>query len=180
MTPHRQAFFVTVLAGVIAVVGCKAPPGKGAFNKEQGEQRIATMGVTPETGTGSYAMNENRGDISKAHHVPELDANVLYFAFDSSVIASAERGKLEAVAAYFKNHAGVNLLVEGHCDERGTQEYNRALGERRAQACREFLIQSDLPSNRVQTISYGKDRPADPGHDEAAWSKNRRAEFLAY
>jgi peptidoglycan-associated lipoprotein len=180
MSPHRQVFSVIVLTGVIAVIGCKAPPGKGAFNKDQGEQRIAAMGVTPEAGTGSYAMSENRGDISKARHVPELDANVLYFAFDSSVIATGERSKLEAVAAYFKKHAEENLLVEGHCDERGTQEYNRALGERRAQACREFLIQTGLPARRIQTISYGKDRPADPGHDEAAWGKNRRAEFLTY
>jgi peptidoglycan-associated lipoprotein len=69
--------------------------------------------------------------------------------------------------------------VEGHCDERGTAEYNRALGERRAGAAREELVRMGVEAERITTISYGKDRPADPGHDEASWAKNRRCEFSA-
>ena len=71
-----------------------------------------------------------------------------------------------------------DLLIEGHCDERGTEGYNMALGERRALSIRELLVSLGVPSERVHTVSFGKDRPADPGHNEAAWSKNRRAEFI--
>jgi peptidoglycan-associated lipoprotein len=84
---------------------------------------------------------------------------------------------LETVAAYLKANPG-KLVVEGHCDERGTAEYNRALGERRAIAARNELVKLGVDTGRVSTISYGKDRPADPGHDETAWGKNRRCEFV--
>jgi hypothetical protein len=74
--------------------------------------------------------------------------------------------------------ASDKLLIEGHCDERGTEEYNRSLGERRALALREALAKAGVSPDRVRTLSYGKDKPADPGHDESAWSKNRRGEFI--
>ncbi len=99
------------------------------------------------------------------------------FDFDSARIRPSEETKLEAVAAYLKANPG-KLVVEGHCDERGTAEYNRALGERRAIAARDELVKLGADSSRMSTISYGKDRPADPGHDEAAWGKNRRCEFV--
>jgi peptidoglycan-associated lipoprotein len=70
------------------------------------------------------------------------------------------------------------LLIEGHCDERGTEEYNRALGERRALALREALAKAGVSPDRIRTISYGKDRPVNPGHDESAWAQNRRGEFI--
>ena len=85
---------------------------------------------------------------------------------------------LEAVAAALKSDSSAKLLIEGGCDERGTEEYNRSLGERRALAAREALANDGVDPSRIRTISYGKDKPADPGHDEAAWAKNRRAEFV--
>jgi peptidoglycan-associated lipoprotein len=81
------------------------------------------------------------------------------------------------VADWMKSNPGKKLVVEGYCDERGTAEYNRALGERRAQAAREELVHMGVDPSRISTSSYGSDRPADPGHDEAAWAKNRRCEF---
>ena len=100
----------------------------------------------------------------------------VYFDYDSSRIRPSEDPKLQAVAAYLKSNPG-KLVVEGYCDERGTAEFNRALGERRALATREELVKDGADGSRITTISYGSDRPADMGHDEAAWAKNRRCEF---
>ncbi|HTV76093.1 MAG TPA: OmpA family protein, partial [Candidatus Baltobacteraceae bacterium] len=77
-----------------------------------------------------------------------------------------------------KSDPNAKLLIEGHCDERGTEEYNRSLGERRALALREELARNEIDAGRIRTISYGKDKPVDPGHDESAWSKNRRDDFV--
>lgn len=106
-------------------------------------------------------------------------AFTVYFEFDRSTVKEGERSKVEAVAAHLKTAPADNaLLIEGHCDERGTEEYNRALGERRALALREYLINLGIGAERIRTISYGKDKAVDKGHDDAAWSKNRRGEFL--
>jgi peptidoglycan-associated lipoprotein len=107
-----------------------------------------------------------------------FQADTVYFAFDSSVVKTKEKSKVTHVADYLKANASCAVEVQGHCDERGTEEYNRALGERRALTLREALVAQGIEPTRVDTISYGKDRPVDPGHDEAAWSKNRRGEFI--
>ena len=107
-----------------------------------------------------------------------LKADTVYFDYDKSAIRSSEKSKVAAVADYMKANPGQNLVVEGNCDERGTDEYNRALGERRALSIRESLIGLGTPADRITTTSWGKDRPAELGHDEAAWSKNRRGEFV--
>jgi peptidoglycan-associated lipoprotein len=107
-----------------------------------------------------------------------LAAYTVHFSYDSAVIKSSEQSNLDAVAAALKSDPNTKLLIEGHCDERGAEEYNRSLGERRALAAREALAKDGIDPSRVRTISYGKDRPADPGHDESAWAKNRRDEFV--
>jgi peptidoglycan-associated lipoprotein len=105
--------------------------------------------------------------------------DTIYFDYDKSTIKSSQTAKLDRIAAALKSRPGKGLRIEGHCDERGTEEYNRALGERRALAAREYLVlQKGLDASVIDTISYGEDRPADPGHNEAAWSKNRRDEFI--
>jgi peptidoglycan-associated lipoprotein len=107
-----------------------------------------------------------------------LAAYTIHFAFDSAAIKSSESANLQSVASALSADANAKLLIEGNCDERGTEEYNRSLGERRALAAREALAKLGLDPSRVRTISYGKDKPADTGHDAAAWSKNRRDEFV--
>lgn len=107
-----------------------------------------------------------------------LAANTIYFAYDSATISANEHSKLEAVASALKSDMTAKLLVEGDCDERGTEEYNRSLGERRALSAREALAALGVEPARVATRSYGEDRPAESGHNEAAWSKNRRDEFV--
>jgi peptidoglycan-associated lipoprotein len=103
----------------------------------------------------------------------------VYFDFDKSNIKPSELPKLETVAAKMKSTYSTKvLLIEGHCDERGTEEYNRALGERRALSVRETLTRLGLDPAKIVTISYGEDRPAVQGHNEAAWSKNRRGELV--
>ena len=108
-----------------------------------------------------------------------LAADTVHFDYDSASVRSSERSKVEAVASFMKGAApNVALLIEGHCDERGTEEYNRSLGERRALALREALISSGADGNRITTKSYGKDRKIDLGNSEASHAKNRRGEFV--
>jgi len=105
-------------------------------------------------------------------------ADTVHFAFDSSAIRGAEHVHIAAVSAALAGDANAKLLIEGHCDERGTEEYNRALGDRRALALREELAKMGVDPQRIRTISYGEDKPVDPGHDESAYAKNRRGEFI--
>jgi peptidoglycan-associated lipoprotein len=99
----------------------------------------------------------------------------VYFAFDSFEILPDEGNKLRTIADFMKR-APNNIILAGFTDERGTPEYNRGLGERRAQAARSYLISLGVSPTRIQTVSFGQEMPADTGHDEAAWAKNRRAE----
>jgi peptidoglycan-associated lipoprotein len=98
----------------------------------------------------------------------------VFFGYDSYELAPDAQGTLERQATWLKNYPAVTIVVEGHCDERGTREYNLALGERRAAAVANYLVALGVDPNRIQTISYGKERPAVDGHDETAWSQNRR------
>jgi peptidoglycan-associated lipoprotein len=98
----------------------------------------------------------------------------VFFDTDKSDLMPAARTTIEAWANYLKANASQTMTIQGHCDERGTREYNLALGDRRATAVKNYLVALGIAPNRVQTISYGKERPDDPGHSEAAWAKNRR------
>lgn len=115
------------------------------------------------------------GNIPMAGEGSELKD--VSFEFDSSALDSAARGNVEANAEWLKANEAVKVVVEGHCDERGTSEYNLALGERRAQSVFSLLRELGVAGDRLSTISYGEELPLDPGHDEAAWAKNRRAHF---
>jgi peptidoglycan-associated lipoprotein len=124
--------------------------------------------VDPEDYTGDPAI--------KAEAMAAL--RDMYFAHDSASIMPNEEPTLQAIGAFMKKRTQVAILVEGHCDERGTEEYNMALGSRRANAAREYLVrQVGIDSNRLFPISYGEIRPVMPGHDENAWSRNRRSHF---
>ena len=103
--------------------------------------------------------------------------NMIFFAFDSFELTPESRDVLTAKADSLKKYSLFNIVIEGHCDERGTSEYNLALGERRAKAASEFLSQLGISGDRMTIVSYGKERPLDPSKGESAWSKNRRDEF---
>lgn len=103
-----------------------------------------------------------------------LNMPIIYFAYDSDVLVPSETANLDRIAAYMSDKPELGLLVEGHCDQRGTEEYNRALGERRANAIRAYLAGKGLADTRMKTISYGEDKPAVEGNNEEAWRQNRR------
>lgn len=101
----------------------------------------------------------------------------VYFSFDDYTLNGEAQGKLQGLAEQLKKTPNTLVQVEGHCDERGSIEYNLALGERRAQSVKNYLTQLGVEAGRLSTISYGEEKPATEGHDESAWAKNRRAEF---
>jgi peptidoglycan-associated lipoprotein len=102
----------------------------------------------------------------------------VFFALDSDELTTEAQKALADDAALLKRYSTWAVTIEGHCDERGTAEYNLALGERRAVAARAYLVSLGVPADRLRTVSYGKEFPFDPGHDESAWAKNRRAHFV--
>lgn len=107
----------------------------------------------------------------------EFVPQTVHFAFDRADLSAEAQNALSDMADYFKANANVMVQVEGHCDKRGTIEYNLALGARRAEAVKDYLVQLGVEANRMTTISYGEEKPVDEGHDETAHAKNRRAEF---
>jgi peptidoglycan-associated lipoprotein len=160
------------LIAVILVTGCKSPgrnPAGVYGNDVTGIGGIGGVsGIIPMADRFSGG-NEYRGMFS-----PVL------FAYDSSQVGATERPKVELVAGHLKQNPAVAVIIEGHCDERGSREYNLALGERRAQAVRAYLAELGIEADRIQTKSLGEESPAMPGHDERAWSQNRRGEFVLY
>jgi peptidoglycan-associated lipoprotein len=106
------------------------------------------------------------------------DLKPAFFDFDSYALTAAARTVLDANARLLRDNPSSQVVIEGHCDERGTVEYNQALGERRAQAARDYLAAAGIDAARVSVISYGKERPFAVEHDEAAWAQNRRAHFV--
>lgn len=102
----------------------------------------------------------------------------LFFELDSNEVSTAGQKVLQDNATVLKKYPNMQVTIEGHCDERGTAEYNLALGERRALAARNYLVSLGIPGDRIKTVSYGKEFPFDAGHDESAWQNNRRAHFV--
>jgi peptidoglycan-associated lipoprotein len=103
----------------------------------------------------------------------------VFYEFDKSDLSMAAQDQMKQNAAWMTSNAGKNVTIEGHCDERGTNEYNMALGERRANSAKDYMVSLGVDPLRLKTVSYGEERPFDPGHDEAAWAQNRRAHFVA-
>jgi len=158
--------------------GAPAPIGDANPNTLPNSTPLATdnTGVNAKNGGGN-AVNLNDFD-GMIQDRAALAADTIHFAFDSAVIRSAEDASIQAVAAALTSDPSTKLTIEGNCDERGTEEYNRSLGERRALAAREALAKLGIDPMRIRTISYGKDKPADPGHDDSAWKANRRDDFV--
>ena len=109
--------------------------------------------------------------------VSARDLQVVYFGYDSFTLDDGARAALDSNAKMMRDNAALTVSIDGHCDERGTVEYNQALGQKRAETVQQYLSDAGIAANRFRVISYGKERPADEGHDESAWSRNRRVEF---
>ncbi|MEI7728036.1 MAG: OmpA family protein [Verrucomicrobiota bacterium] len=136
--------------------------------------------LDPKANANSQDMPEPKGLDGMTADRDAFKADTVYFDFDRAAVRKNEHAHIEAVAKVLKDQPKSKLQIEGHCDEMGTDEYNRALGERRALAIREYLMTLGIEGKRLFTISYGKDRPAVEAHDEAARNKNRRGEFVLY
>jgi peptidoglycan-associated lipoprotein len=141
----------------------------------QKQQKQEYAGVDGDYVNGTPLPPRQEGVSYFSNNVIKGQFQPVYFAFDSFEIAPDEGNKLRRIADFMKG-ANNNIILAGFTDERGTPEYNRGLGERRAQAARNYLISLGVSPNRVQTVSFGQEMPADPGHDESAWAKNRRVE----
>lgn len=169
------AVILTLIATLNLTTGCKW--WRAHFGPKDAKGSTTPPPVNVD-GSGKEIAVGERGPITQA----EIDkargqfAPVM-FEYDSARIKPSEMSKIEAVAAAMKGNSK-KLIIEGNTDERGTAEYNRALGERRAGAAREALVRQGIEASRISTISYGKDKPADTGQDDAAHARNRRDEFL--
>jgi peptidoglycan-associated lipoprotein len=156
--------WLSAVAAIALLAACESASDANGGAGGEGYGNGANGGV----GSGSTAPG-TQGDF---------EANVgdrVFFDTDSSVIASDAQAVLTRQAAWLKQYANAKIVLEGHADERGTREYNLALGERRANSAKNFLVSQGVDAARISVTSYGKERPAVLGHDESAWSQNRRA-----
>jgi peptidoglycan-associated lipoprotein len=125
------------------------------------------------------SVSEARPEDEAERAAREAFENVdIHFAFDAYSLSVEAQGILLEKARFLEAHPGIQVLIEGHCDERGTEQYNLALGDRRAHAAQKYLTGLGIPEERMATVSYGEERPLDPGHNEEAWARNRRAHFV--
>jgi peptidoglycan-associated lipoprotein len=190
-TPRRAAALLlpvlTMIAFGAACGGKKRPP---AVTTDAGRTAAARPSPTPppwpdvpvDAGPDVQPLPE---DATRAEDFSVNDATGeggpladVYFEYDQARLADAARAILEKHALWLQNHRSAKVAIEGHCDERGTTDYNLALGEQRARATRDYLVSLGVAGDRLTTVSYGKERPLDPASNEASWAKNRRAHFV--
>ena len=183
----RSRFTVQVVALTLiasfSLTGCswwhKHFGPKPAPNQAGNAQQPGPLGSNNGTlgNGGTDLATSERPELTGAQDRSQFAAQTVYFDYDSAKIKPSEHSKVDAIATALKGNSK-KLIIEGHTDERGTAEYNRALGEKRAQAAREALVALGVAGDRLTTVSFGKDKPLEPLHSETAWSKNRRAEFV--
>jgi peptidoglycan-associated lipoprotein len=153
------------------------PPGSGGTGSSAGEIPVARPmppRETPLPGQAGASGSSLPGGAAAAGTSPLKD---IFFEYDKAVIDAGQKAILDENARWLKTNASARILIEGHCDERGTAEYNLGLGDRRSKAVRDYLISSGIAANRIGTISYGTERAFVLGHDESAWRQNRRVHF---
>jgi peptidoglycan-associated lipoprotein len=178
-------FFVSICCFALSLTGC----AKKELVKGEGEVSADTTATQPSTAKPEVKDEAVQESAVKEAPTVSTDEAIsaeqsislenIYFDFDSYVLTTNSRETLSKNAELLQKNSSVNIQIAGHCDERGSDEYNLALGEKRAKAALNYLTTLGVKGPRLSTISYGKEKPVDPGHDEAAWAKNRRDEFIA-
>ena len=183
----RLSAAVVLLGAMVVLTGCADPEqGKGGTIppawEEPGTPRIGGNGFGWDGSNekpSDWGTGANDGALDERTGVRRVEVagfpKTLYFGFDTDRINASEAGKVAEAAAFMKSNPNLVLVIEGHCDERGTEEYNRALGERRARAVESQAAQNGVDLAAMRTVSYGEDKPAVSGSGESAWSQNRRA-----
>src|SRR5216684_349721 len=192
MSKAFKAFAITLalLALVVAPACHPKPPMKVAPSADTAPvvppipptvTTATAQTVPPETDfvspkTDTIATDTLPNDIEELNRVAQARGYIqdAFFEFNDSTLTADAQSALTSSATWLKKNPQYNLLIEGHCDERGTEQYNLALGDRRANQAKEYLVTLGVDAGRIRTVSYGEERPFDPGHDEAAWAKNRR------
>jgi peptidoglycan-associated lipoprotein len=149
------------------------PPPPQAQEQPKVEKVEAPVVQEPQLTEEEIFLQKSLDQINR-----EKPLGTIYFDYDRAVVRDDARSVLDGNSAWLKKFRTVKVLVEGHCDERGTEEYNLALGEKRAKAAQDYLLSTGIAADRLKIISYGKSQPINPGHDESAWQMNRRAQFL--
>lgn len=186
--------FTTVMAVLavslaFATTGCKYDKaGKGAGGAGAGADDSAQVSDISTSDDDAISQAQS-GSISDAGErrfediyakCTDVAFEPVYFGFDSTVVPAGEISKIDAVTQHLSDKTDRVVVIEGNCDERGSNEYNMSLGENRAIILRGYLVQNGISPDRIQTRSNGEERPAVEGHDESAWAKNRRGEFVIY
>ena len=177
-----------VLIATIGLTGCKnfrwpwqpKTPATGTAGKGIGETAPPPITGADIPGTQGHDLANAAGGARPMVGEGQMHRGqfgIVYFEYDSARVTPAELSKVEAVSSALKGNTS-KLRIEGHADERGTAEYNRALGEKRAKSVMEKLVLLGIDAGRIDTVSFGKDKPAEPGHTAESWSKNRRCEFV--
>jgi peptidoglycan-associated lipoprotein len=168
-----KGFIIGLVACGLLFAGC------GTSKPPIDETGQTTPGSGAQGTTTTEPGDANRPDRAEVERMAEIIAslNTIYFDFDKYNLRDDARRILDRNAEILKTNPDVKIVIEGNCDERGTNEYNLALGDNRAKAARDYLIRLGIDASRITTISYGEERPVAMGHDEGAWSQNRRGDF---
>lgn len=179
----RPTFALLAVASLLAVVpACSkkpvAKPPEPAQPAPVEDKPTQEVQVEPKTDFPKAEKPQVEALPDDFRAIAEKYLKDVFYDFDRYELSDESREALAANAEFLKKYPKVRVTVEGHCDERGTREYNLALGEKRAAAAKEYLVALGVADDRIAVVSYGKERPFDPGHDEEAWAKNRRGHFV--
>lgn len=177
-----QFFILPLLATSLMVTGCASRKPTQTVDPSQGLSgndgvSINTQGLSEDAALNAQNLAGASSKGVTAANKPYLAKRVVYFGFDSSDLSNEDYQTLQAHAQYLIANANSRIALTGHTDERGTREYNMALGERRAKAVESFLVTNGVNSKQLEPVSYGKEMPINPGHNENAWKENRRVEI---
>jgi peptidoglycan-associated lipoprotein len=160
-----------VLVLVVALSGCSCFKSKPAAETVTAPPAVVEQAPSPEVMAAELAALLKEAQAEGA-------LMPIYFDYDKSNLKAEGKKNLDKTAAWLAKKPTVNIRIEGNCDERGTNEYNMALGERRANTAKEYLVKLGVSAARLEIVSLGEEKPLDPGHSEAAWAKNRRDDFM--
>ena len=167
--------FLALLLAAFVIAGCSS-----TGSQEPIEEPDDSVVTEPQPAAPAEpVVDEGPSDFDASGNPLDANGNPLsrtfYFDYDKAVLRPADLAALEVHAQILRRNPDSSVVIEGHCDERGTREYNLALGERRADSIRSFLLSAGVSSRQLETVSYGEEQPEDPGHNEASWARNRRA-----
>lgn len=168
---------LSTIAALLLVAACETPMEEDSKSSSAGGAAATTESSTSGSGSTTQTAKKSEPTGPAKGSQEDLIANVgdrVFFDFDEFKIKPKSRGTLERQAAWLSRNSNVTMTIEGHCDERGTREYNLGLGERRASAIKKYLVALGVAENRLATISYGKERPVALGSNDGAWAQNRR------